>query len=192
MVSFTVVETDDDPVTVIVYVPAGVPVGLGFVPPPVLPLEPQPAANNRSRRATVPIGTNFNALRRPKARKERSVIPRRLNVAGHRSMGIRLLGAGGGTTPEREVVLMTKEAVEPAFTVTGVHVAPVGKPEHVNGNDALPTSVIMKVADVPAATVCDEGAALIADRLPAETFKTVLPPARSDPASGGPNGATMM
>jgi hypothetical protein len=82
-----------------------------------------------------------------------------------------------GAIAAREVVLMTKDAVEPAFTVTGVHAAPVGKPEHVSGNEALPTSVTIKVADDPAATVCEEGAAVMVDKFPIETFKTVLPPA---------------
>jgi hypothetical protein len=178
---------------VIVYVPAGVPVGLGFPPPLLLPpLEPQPKANNISRKAAVPMGINFQARRLHNARKERSEIPRRLTVAGHGSMRMRLLVVDGGTIVVRDVVVMTKEAVEPAFTVTGVQAAPVGKPEHVNGKDAFPTSVMVKVAGVPAETVCAGGVALMEDRLPADTFKTVLPPARSGPASGGPNGATMM
>ena len=188
----TVVDTDADPVTVIVYVPAGVPVGFGFVPPPVLPLEPQPEANSISMRATVAVGTSFKALCLPRARKARNEIPSRLKVAGHRSMRNRLLGLEGGTTPLRDVVVMTREAVEPALTVTGAQAAPVGKPEHVNGSDALPTSVIIKVTEEPAATVCAAGVALMEDRLPADTFKTVLPPARSGPVSGGPKGATMM
>jgi len=41
--------------------------------------------------------------------------------------------------------------------------------------------VIVKVADAPAATVLEEGDALNDDRLPAETFRTVLPLANPRP-----------
>ena len=50
----------------------------------------------------------------------------------------------------------------------------------------------MKVADDPAATVIEKGETLRDDGFPLETFRTVLPPSRSNPVSGGPKGATMM
>jgi len=92
----------------------------------------------------------------------------------------------------RRVVVMTKGAVEFAVTDTAGHAAPVGNPEHVSAYETAPRSVIVKVADAPAATVLEEGEALNDDRLPAETFRTVLPPSKSAPVSGGPNGATIM
>jgi len=92
----------------------------------------------------------------------------------------------------RRVVVMTKGAVEFAVTDTAGHAAPVGNPEHVSAYETAPRSVIVKVADAPAATVLEEGDALKDDRLPAETFRTVLPPSKSAPVSGGPNGATIM
>jgi len=188
-VSVMVVDTDADPVTVIVYVPAGVPFGLVVVPPPLLPLEPQPVAKDSSKSANVPRRTNVNARRLPNPRGMRSEIPRRVSVAGHRSMWKRILVINTGTTAARDVVVITKEAVEPAETVTGLQAASLGNPEHVRGYEVPPTSVIVKVAGEPAVTVSEEGVALIEDKLPKETFKTVLPPA---PVSGGPKGATMM
>jgi hypothetical protein len=95
----------------------------------------------------------------------------------------------------REVVVITREAVEFAATVRGGeegHAAPVGSPEQLTVYESTPTSVSVKVADDPAATVCEVGEALKADGLPFETFRTVLPPSKSSPVSGGPNGATMM
>ena len=58
----------------------------------------------------------------------------------------------GGTVALREVVVMTKEAVVPAATVTAPHAAPVGNPEQVSGYATLPVFVITKVAEVPAGT----------------------------------------
>ena len=92
----------------------------------------------------------------------------------------------------REVVVMTKEAVWFACTVTLGQTTPVGKPEQVKAYEIAPKSVIVNVADVPAATVLDNGEALKDDSIPFETFSTVLPPAWSARGSGGPNGATMM
>ncbi len=95
----------------------------------------------------------------------------------------------------REVVVMTKEAVEFACTVTAGHAAPMGNgagAEQVKVYEMAPKSEIVNVADVPAATVLDNGEALKDDSIPFETFSTVLPPAWSARGSGGPNGATMM
>ena len=92
----------------------------------------------------------------------------------------------------REVVVITREAVEFAETVRAGHAAPLGNPEQVMVYESAPTSVSVKVAGDPAATVCEDGEALKDDGLPLETFRTVLPPSKSAPVSGGPNGATMM
>jgi hypothetical protein len=92
----------------------------------------------------------------------------------------------------REVVVITREAVEFAETDTAGHTAPVGNPEQVSAYETLPRSVIVKVADEPAATVLEEGETLKDDRFAVETFRTVLPPSRSAPVSGGPNGAIRM
>jgi len=92
----------------------------------------------------------------------------------------------------RRVVVMTRGAVAFAETDTAGHTAPVGNPEQVRVYESAPTSVIVNVADDPAATVCEFGDAVKLDNAPIETFKTVLPPSRSDPVSGGPKGATMM
>lgn len=188
------VDTDPDPVTLIVYVPAGVPFGLGVPPPPppLLPLEPQPIAKNSNTRASVPSGTNPQTRRLRTAKRVKSEIPRRVRVPGHRSLGRRFFVIDGGTTAVREVVVITKEAFEPAATFTAPQAAPVGNPEHVRVYGTLPMSVIVKVADEPALTVCEGGVAVREDRFPYETFRTVLPPSRSAPVSGGPNGATMM
>jgi hypothetical protein len=89
----------------------------------------------------------------------------------------------------RDVVVMTKEAVEFAVTVTAGHAAPLGNPEQVRVYETEPKSVIVNVADEPADTVCEGGEAVKDDRFALETFRTVLPPAWSP---GGPKGATMM
>jgi hypothetical protein len=77
------------------------------------------------------------------AKKRRNDIPIRLAAAGNKSMWrcFPVILADGGRAAVRTVVVMTSEAVEPAFTVTGTQAAPVCKPVHVSGNDALPTSV---------------------------------------------------
>ena len=90
------------------------------------------------------------------------------------------------------MVVITREAVEFAETVRAGHAAPFGNPEQAMVYDSAPTSVSVKVAGDPAATVCEDGEALKDDRLPLETFRTVLPPSKSAPVSGGPNGATIM
>jgi hypothetical protein len=92
----------------------------------------------------------------------------------------------------REVVEITREAVEFAETDSAGHVAPFGNPEHVKVYETAPTSVIVKVAGEPAATLCEDGEALKPDGAPLDTFRTVLPPSKSAPISGGPNGATIM
>ena len=89
-------------------------------------------------------------------------------------------------------MVITREAVEFGGTVRAGHAAPLGNPEQVNVYEITPTSVIVKVAGDPAATVCEDGEALKDDGLPLETFRTVLPPSKSAPVSGGPNGATIM
>jgi hypothetical protein len=114
-------------------------------------------------------------------------IPRIVSVSGHGLRRIRPLGSNGGTPDVREVVVITKEADEFAETFTAGHAAPVGKPEQVRTYEVAPTSVIVKVADDPAATVIEEGETLNDDGFPLETFKTVWPP-----KSEGPKGATMM
>ena len=86
----------------------------------------------------------------------------------------------------REVVVMTNEAVELAETDTAGHTAPVGNPEQVRVYESAPTSVIVNVADEPAATVLEVGEALKDDGLPLETFRRVFPPGSE------PKGATRM
>ena len=153
-----VVAPDDDPVTVIVYVPAGVPLGLTVLPALLLEL-PQPAANAASNRASTPIGISSRIRRLRIAKKVANKIPRTANVSAHGSRLNGLLGANGGTPAVREVVVMTKGTVEFAFTeAEGVgHAAPVGNPEQVSVYATFPVFVIVYVADEPAATVCETG-----------------------------------
>lgn len=175
----------DVPVTVIEYEPAGVP--LGLVLPPEDPEPPQPAASSTSSRPNAPTGTSVRTRRLRTARRVTIRIPTIANVAGHRIRRIRPLGSNGGTPDVRKVVVITKEADEFAETFTAGHAAPVGKPEQVRAYEIAPTSVIVKVAGDPAATVIEEGETLSDDGFPLETFKTVWPP-----KSAGPKGATMM
>ena len=148
----------DVPVTVIMYEPAGVPFGLG-VPPLLLPPEPQPAANSINRANTL-TGINFKTLRLRDARRVNIKIPRIANASGHRLKWSRPLGRNRGTANAREVVVMTKDAVWPACTVTAGHATPVGNPEQVKAYETAPKSVIVNVAGDPAATVLEDGEAL--------------------------------
>jgi len=113
-------------------------------------------------------------------------------VPGHKSIWKRLFAISGGALAVREVVVITREPVELAGTVKAPHDAPLGSPEQVRTYEIAPISVTVYVAGEPAETVKEEGAALKEDGLPFETFRTVLPPSRLKPVSGGPNGATMM
>jgi hypothetical protein len=158
---------------------------LGLVVP--LPEPPQPAANNINNKANALTGTNTWTRRRRTTRRVSSEIPRIVSVSGHRSRWILLFGPKGGMPDVRTVVVMTKEAVEFAFTFTDGHAAPEGNTEQVRAYEIAPISVIVKVADDPADTVLEEGEALNDDGFPLETFRTVWPP-----KSEGPNGATMM
>jgi len=140
----------------------------------------------------VPSGT-MAQTRRPRITKrvkiERTGTTR---VPGHTSIWKRFFAISGGTLAVREIVVITSEAVELAETVKAPHDAPLGSPEQVTTYEIAPISVTAYVAGEPAETVKEEGAALKEDGLPFETFKTVLPPSRLKPVSGGPNGATMM
>jgi hypothetical protein len=93
----------------------------------------------------------------------------------------------------REVVVMTKLPVEFAVTETdgAGQAAPVGRPKQVSVYARFAVFLIAYVAEVPAGTLSDEGDALKADGFAFETFRMVLPPNKSAPVSGGPNGATM-
>jgi hypothetical protein len=175
----------DVPVTLIEYEPTGVPLGLG-VPPEFPPEPPQPAASSTSSRANVLTGTNVRTRRLRTARRATIEIPRTISVSGHRLRRIPPFGPRGGTLDVREVVVMTNEAVEFAETDTAGHAAPVGNPEQVRVYERAPTSVIVNVADEPAATVLEEGEALKDDGLPLETFRRVFPPGSE------PKGATRM
>jgi hypothetical protein len=179
------------PVTVIVYVPAGVPLGFTVVPPP-LPLEPHPATRKTKKTANVPSGAMVMIRGLRSAQRVKNEIPRTISVPVPGSMWRRLLVIEDGSTAVRDIVVMTNGAVEFAGTVTAGHAAPVCNPEHVRAYETVPKSVIVKFADEPADTVCEGGEALNWDRLPYATFRTVLPPSRSEPVSGGPNGATIM
>ncbi len=87
----------------------------------------------------------------------------------------------------REVVVMTKEAVWFACTVTLGQTTPVGNGRAQDkAYEMAPKSEIVNVADDPAATVLEVGEALKDDGFPLVTFRTVLPPASE------PNGATRM
>ncbi len=89
----------------------------------------------------------------------------------------------------REVVVMTKEAVWFACTVTAGHATPVGNgagAEQVKVYEMAPKSEIVNVAGDPAATVLEVGEALKDDGFPLVTFRTVLPPGSE------PKGATRM
>ena len=70
----------DVPVTVIEYVPAGVPFGLG-VPPLLLPPEPQPAKKSTNR-ANAPTGINFKTLRLRAVRRVNIKMPRIVSASG--------------------------------------------------------------------------------------------------------------
>jgi hypothetical protein len=166
-VSVIEVDTDPDPITVIVYVPAGVPFGLVVTPPPpLLPLEPQPAPKNSNKRANVPSGNNAKTRRLRTTQRVKSEIPRTARIPGPGWMRTPLFDVGSGILAVRKVVVMTKGAVEPAATFTGPQAAPVGNPVHVRAYGVLPRSVIVKVAGDPAETVREEGVALMAERLP--------------------------
>lgn len=182
----------DVPVTVIVYVPAGVPLGLVVLPPPVLPPElPQPATRNINSNASAPVLTITRSRSLRIARRTSIEIPNAASASLHGSKRIAPLGKDGGKPDVREVVVMTREPVELAATVTEMHAAPVGNPEHVSVYETLPVFAIVYVAEEPAETVCEEGEALTSDGFAFVTFKTVLPPSKSEPVSGGPYGATM-
>src|SRR5258708_3589407 len=98
------------------YEPAGVPLWLGVL----VPWPPQPSAKNASR-ANALTGTNFRTRRLRTARRVNIKIPRIDNASGHRFKWSRPLGRNRGTANAREVVVMTKEAVEFACTVTAGH-----------------------------------------------------------------------
>jgi hypothetical protein len=137
----TEVDTDPEPVTVIAYMPAGVPFGL-VPPPPPLPLEPQPIAMKAIKRAIVASGASAKTRRPPTPQRARTEIPRRIRLPSHRFIYRGLLDTSG-TPAVREVVVMTKEAVEFAGTVTATQAAPVGNPEHVSEYELIPVFVIV-------------------------------------------------
>lgn len=68
-----------------------------------------------------------------------------------------LVGIAGVTANVRDVVVMTKEAVEFIPTDTGEHAAPVGNPEQVSAYETFPVFVIVYVAGDPAAAVWEAG-----------------------------------
>ena len=79
------VDTDGDPVTVIVYVPAGVPFGLVVPPPPpVLALEPQPIAKNAIKKTIIAIEASATTRRLPIARMAKTEIPKTIKVPSHK------------------------------------------------------------------------------------------------------------
>jgi hypothetical protein len=185
------IEEPEVPVTVMVYVPAGVPFGFTVVPPPVL-LDPQPATRKINKRATVPSGTKAQTRRLRTTKRAKIERTGTTRVPGQKSMWKCLFAISGGRLAVREIVAITREAVELAETVKAPHDAPLGNPEQVKTYERAPISVTVYVAGEPAETVKEEGAALKEEGLPFETFSTVFPPSRLKPVSGGPNGATMM
>jgi hypothetical protein len=162
------------------------------VPPPLLPPElPQPAASNTR---NIPNALPGIKVCHGRLRVEKSMtieIARAASAPFRRSRWRGRFGADGGTAAVREVVEMTNETVEFGATETAPHAAPVGNPAQVSTYETAPAFVITYVAGEPAGTFCEEGEELNADGFAFDTFRTVLPPRRSAPVSGGPNGATM-
>ncbi len=104
-------------------------------------------------------------------------IPRTNSTPGHWSLWNGLFAIDGGTIMAREVVVMTKEAVEFAGTVTAPQAVPWGNPEQVRTDGTLALFVIIYIAEDPAETVCERGEAVRAFRFPSLAVRTVLPPA---------------
>jgi hypothetical protein len=59
----------------------------------------------------------------------------------HKSIWKRLVAISGGTLEVREVVVITREAVELPATVKVPHDDPLGNPEQVKAYETLPMSV---------------------------------------------------
>jgi hypothetical protein len=168
-----------------------VPLGLGVLPPELLPVA-HPADRSITSTANAPTGTRVRIRCLYNARRTNIEITRIVRASGRIFSRIRRAGRNESTAEVRDVVVIIKEAVEFAGTDTAGHAAPLGKPEQVKEYEIAPTSVIVKVAAEPADTLCELGEALKDDGFPLETLRTVLPPAWSTSASGGPNGATKM
>jgi hypothetical protein len=162
-------------------------------PLPLLLLElPHPATNTTSNRPRTLIGISSRVRRLGIAMKIATEIPSASSVSTHRQRLKGALGEDGGTAAVREVVVMTSGTLELDATDAGLQDEPVGSPVQFNVYGVLPMCVIVKVAEEPAATVRDEGELVKVETFPIATFRTVLPPRRSEPVSGGPKGATMM
>ena len=124
------VDTDPDPVTVMMYVPAGVPFGLVVTPPPLLP---QPTATNTRNKTMAPSGTSDVTRRLLAPHRTQMEIPKRLRTPSHGFQGKGRFVASGGTLAVRDVVEITNEAVEFPATVTAPQDTPVGNPVQVSG-----------------------------------------------------------
>jgi chorismate-pyruvate lyase len=111
-------------------VPAGVPFGFTVVPPPLL-LDPQPATRKISKRLRLAIETKTRTRRLEISKKVKIKIAVTTGVPDQKSMWKCLFAISGGTLAVREIVVITREAVELAETVKAPQDAPFGNPEQV-------------------------------------------------------------